>query len=150
MTITMRTFLNSIASATIAAISVIIGMFLFSDCDLYLKFCQFDKKKGFKDKVVWIVGASSGIGSELTMNMVKSGATVVISARRADLLHDVASKASKYGIKPIVIPCDMLDLESQKKAYVSVKQLCHEIDIIILAGIILMQLFSLHNEALLT
>ena len=39
---------------------------------------------------VWIVGASSGIGRTLALMLAKGGVDVVISARRADALRDVA------------------------------------------------------------
>ena len=37
---------------------------------------------GLSNKVVWITGASSGIGEELAINYSKKGATVILSARR--------------------------------------------------------------------
>jgi NADP-dependent 3-hydroxy acid dehydrogenase YdfG len=45
-----------------------------------------------KDKVVWIVGASSGIGSSLAKDFLKDGAKVIISARRENLLKDVITE----------------------------------------------------------
>ena len=79
-------------------------------------------------------GASSGIGRQLAIDMTKAGATVIISARRTDLLNEVANEASKYGEKPTVINCDMLNHESQKNAYKSVKKSFGTIDVLILAA----------------
>ena len=44
----------------------------------------------FKDQVVWITGASSGIGSALATEFVKEGASVALSARRETRLKSLA------------------------------------------------------------
>jgi len=43
----------------------------------------------FKDKVVWITGASSGIGEHIALNLSKHGAKLVLSARSKDKLYQV-------------------------------------------------------------
>lgn len=43
----------------------------------------------FKDKVVWITGASSGIGEHIALNLSKYGAKLVLSARSKDKLYKV-------------------------------------------------------------
>ena len=45
----------------------------------------------FKDKVVWITGASSGIGEELAYAFYREGANLILSARRRDELERVKS-----------------------------------------------------------
>jgi short-subunit dehydrogenase len=54
-------------------------------------------------KIVWITGASSGIGAALSHQMYNKGATVVLSARRTEELHKIAAgfqDASRYMILP--------------------------------------------------
>jgi hypothetical protein len=56
-----------------------------SDCDLILAFCSRWGKKpqsALFGKVVWVTGASSGIGEALCYVLSKCGAIVILSARR--------------------------------------------------------------------
>lgn len=46
----------------------------------------------FKDKVVWITGASSGIGEALAVAFAKDGAHIILSGRRTDALQKVAGE----------------------------------------------------------
>ena len=41
----------------------------------------------FEGKVVWVTGASSGIGEQLVEGLARRGARVVLSARRGELLR---------------------------------------------------------------
>jgi dehydrogenase/reductase SDR family member 7B len=47
------------------------------------------RMNSFKDKVVWVTGASSGIGEELVRQLDASGAKVILSARNEDTLENV-------------------------------------------------------------
>lgn len=60
----------------------------------------------YKDKIVWITGASSGIGEGLAYAFSREGARLAISARRADELARV--KAACQG-EVLTVPFDMLD-----------------------------------------
>lgn len=53
---------------------------------------------------VWITGASTGIGAALVAPFVATGARVAISARRGDLLDQVAAP---HGDRVVAIPCDV-------------------------------------------
>lgn len=63
-------------------------------------------KKRFNDQVVWITGASSGIGAALAREFVKEGATVALSARRKDRLNELANQ---LGDRVHVFPLDVQD-----------------------------------------
>jgi dehydrogenase/reductase SDR family protein 7 len=51
----------------------------------------------FKDKVVWITGASSGIGEQLAYGFASRGARLVLSARRVEELLRVATECHERG-----------------------------------------------------
>jgi short-subunit dehydrogenase len=59
----------------------------------------------FSGQVVWITGASSGIGEALTLAFAKSGAKLVLSARRKDELERVAAKCGSAEV--FVLPMDL-------------------------------------------
>ena len=63
----------------------------------------------FRDKVVLITGASSGIGEELALQLARAGAKLTLAARRADLLEAVVQKiaAGAGSTKPLAIGCDV-------------------------------------------
>jgi len=49
----------------------------------------------FKDKVIWITGASSGIGEALAKRFARDGARLILSSRREPELSRVATLCSK-------------------------------------------------------
>lgn len=60
----------------------------------------------FKDHVVWITGASSGIGAALATEFVREGAIVALSARREDRLKNLSEA---LGSKAHVFTLDVQD-----------------------------------------
>ncbi len=67
-------------------------------------------KSDFKGKTIWVTGASSGIGEALVRELAKSGANLVISARRKEQLNQLKSTLSGSNAAILVLP---LDLENQ-------------------------------------
>jgi short-subunit dehydrogenase len=66
------------------------------------------KQTWFRDKVVLITGASSGIGEELALQLGAAGARLALTARRRDLLENLAQKISAQGgTPPLAIECDV-------------------------------------------
>lgn len=81
-----------------------------------------------KGRVVWVVGASSGIGAELAKELVRRGSSVAISARREDHLHEVAQG------KMLVVPADVTDLPSLEKANNHIKDTLGALDIVVISA----------------
>ena len=93
------------------AILLVSGLLLFafakSDCDLTLAFYErFGKKpsKVMMGKVVWITGASSGIGEQLAYALAACGARLVLSGRKERRLRRVLEKCKgerRYLVKSL-------------------------------------------------
>lgn len=84
----------------------------------------------FKDKVVWITGASSGIGEALAYAFAERGAKLVLSARREDVLSAVRSKCTNAE-RHLVLPLDMLQPESFPAAVDLVNEQFDSVDYLI-------------------
>lgn len=62
--------------------------------------------KESKEKVIWITGASSGIGEALTYAYSKNGYNIIISSRNKEALENVKNKATKPN-SIYVLPLDI-------------------------------------------
>ena len=69
-----------------------------------------------KENVVWITGASSGIGKAMAFEWARLGYKVVISARRAGLLEEIALEIRNSGGEALVVPVDIMEEESISNA----------------------------------
>ncbi|QQS47572.1 MAG: SDR family oxidoreductase [Acidobacteriota bacterium] len=72
----------------------------------------------FQDKVIWITGASSGIGEALAVAFSREDAKLILSARREDELERVKALCPGPHEKICVLPMDVgqLDLIEEKTA----------------------------------
>ncbi|KQS61336.1 oxidoreductase [Rhizobium sp. Leaf371] len=61
------------------------------------------------EKIVLITGASSGIGAGIARELAKSGATLVLGARRLDRLESLATELRAEGAKVMVRTLDVTD-----------------------------------------
>ncbi len=67
------------------------------------------KKMELRNKIIWITGASSGIGEALAYAAAKEGAKLVLSARREGELIRVAANCKKNSSAILVLPLDLED-----------------------------------------
>jgi dehydrogenase/reductase SDR family protein 7B len=74
------------------------------------------------DKVIWLTGASSGIGEALAKALAKEGAILILSARRITELERVAKACGLKENRYLLLPLDLADqsnFESKKNEVLS-------------------------------
>jgi NAD(P)-dependent dehydrogenase (short-subunit alcohol dehydrogenase family) len=70
------------------------------------------RKVELKGKRILLTGASSGIGEAAAVKFARCGATVVVVARRKDLLEGLADRILADGGNALAIDCDLADLDA--------------------------------------
>ncbi len=69
-----------------------------------------------KDKVVMIVGSSSGLGADAARAFAEAGANLALLARRKDRLDELVAELKSPETEAIAVTCDVTDEESVKNA----------------------------------
>jgi len=64
------------------------------------------------DRVAIVTAAGRGIGAASALALAECGADVVIAARTADQLDDVAAQVKDRGRRAVVVPADLSDLDA--------------------------------------
>jgi len=82
-----------------------------------------------EEKVVWITGASSGIGKAMAFEWARLGYKVVISARRKELLEEIARDIKSLGHQALVVPVDVMEEESIQNAVQSIVNTWGRLDV---------------------
>ena len=115
----------------IYAIAFVMGLAIFSIFDADVVTYLYPEALDFNGQVIWITGASSGIGASLARELTKKGARVILSARRVKELEDVASSCiGPY--KPFVLPLDVTNMEAQVYALATIMDKYQRIDSVVL------------------
>lgn len=85
----------------------------------------------WKDKVVFLTGASSGIGEALAIEISKQGAILGLLARRAELLRELAEKCEAAGGAARYFACDVTDAAAVQKAADALREEFGRVDVLI-------------------
>ena len=84
-----------------------------------------------KGKIAWVTGAGTGIGNATASELAKSGATVVISGRRKDVLETAAMDISAAGGKCEAEPLDVSDKAAVARGAAAILARHGRIDILV-------------------
>ncbi len=88
--------------------------------------------ESFRDKIVLITGASSGIGEELALQLARSGAVLTLVARRTALLEHLGRRIREAGgVDPLIIEGDVTRDEDPPRAVAETVRLRGRLDIVI-------------------
>lgn len=85
----------------------------------------------WKDKVVFLTGASSGIGEALALEIAKRGATLGLLARREDLLKELVEKCERNGSRARYFAVDVTDANAVAEAAKILRNEFDKIDVLI-------------------
>src|SRR6185295_16048080 len=87
----------------------------------------------FPGQVVWITGASSGIGEATALAFAREGARLVLSSRRPDELERVR-RACERPDNHLVVPLDLARSETFPAIVADVLTRCGRIDVLVNNG----------------
>jgi short-subunit dehydrogenase len=88
-----------------------------------------------KDKVVWVTGASSGIGEALAYAMAQKGSTLILSARRKEELERVKKNCvDKFNATVFLLPLDLALASTLQKTVEDAIGFAGHVDILINNG----------------
>jgi short-subunit dehydrogenase len=87
---------------------------------------------GMNGQRVWLTGATSGIGEALVEPLVRRGARVAITARRAGLLDVIAARHARGGSSPVLsVAADVTDRDAVHGAAAQIEAAWGGIDLAI-------------------
>lgn len=88
--------------------------------------------ESLKNKIVFITGASAGIGEACAREFAKQGANLILSARRIERVKALADKLVKeHGVQVLPIALDVRDRKAVEKTVSSLDSKWKNIDILI-------------------
>lgn len=85
----------------------------------------------FKNKVIVITGASSGIGEAAAIEFAKKEANIVLVSRRKEKLQQVEKKISQYKISTLVCECDVSQKDQVKEMGTQVLDKFGHVDVLV-------------------
>lgn len=104
----------------------------------------------FTDKVIWITGASSGIGEALVCALAQQGAKLILTSRREDQLINVAQAAKLAPTDHLILPMDMNNLTQAmiEHALTTITQKFKRLDAVFLNAGLSQRYHALENLAI--
>ena len=91
----------------------------------------YNREGMFKNKVVWITGASSGLGKYMAYEFARHGALLALSARREDKLEEVKMEVEKLGGTGYIVLCDVMEEEQIRAAVEQIVDKFGKLDVVV-------------------
>jgi dehydrogenase/reductase SDR family member 7B len=88
----------------------------------------------FKNKVIWITGASSGLGEAMAHQFNALGAKLILSARKTEELKRVQAAFSAPDTPSVILPLDLRQYKDFPKLAEQARQFFGKIDILVNNG----------------
>ena len=85
----------------------------------------------YKNKVVLITGATSGIGEDLALFLAPMGARLVLVARRQEILNQIAENCRAAGAEVLALTADVADQSQMEAVKDSVFKAFDRIDVVV-------------------
>ncbi|MEK7386137.1 MAG: SDR family NAD(P)-dependent oxidoreductase, partial [candidate division NC10 bacterium] len=85
----------------------------------------------FAGQVVFITGASSGIGAALARELARAGAALALSARRVARHEALAAEIGAAGRRALVVPCDVTADGDLERATARARAALGRIDVVV-------------------
>ncbi|HMF57336.1 MAG TPA: SDR family NAD(P)-dependent oxidoreductase [Pyrinomonadaceae bacterium] len=85
----------------------------------------------WKQKVVFITGASSGIGGALAVELGKRGAWLGLLARRVEPLNEIVAEIERVGGRAVALPADVRDADAVRGAAGTLREEFGRIDLMV-------------------
>jgi NAD(P)-dependent dehydrogenase (short-subunit alcohol dehydrogenase family) len=92
------------------------------------------KRLDLGGKVAVVLGGSSGIGRTLARGLAEAGADVVPSARRLELVNQIADEIESLGRRSLRLTCDVTDRGSLEAVLQTSVQALEKVDILVNAA----------------
>ncbi len=87
--------------------------------------------RNYRDAVVVITGAGSGIGRDLALLLGERGARLVLSGRRRDRLDAVCDEVATANATVLVAPCDVADAQQVREWAASILRATGRVDVLV-------------------
>lgn len=103
-------------------------------------------QKYFHDKVIWITGASSGIGEQLAYKLNSMGAHLILSARNEKKLQTVKANLKNAKLPAHILTLDLEQLDSLPNKIEEAEAIFGRIDILINNAAVAVRDFALNTQ----
>lgn len=84
-----------------------------------------------RNKVVFITGATSGIGKACAYKFASEGADIILNGRKVELMEEIKNELTAMGVDVLLLPFDVRDREAMRSAVESLDGKWENIDVLI-------------------